>query len=101
MEVLKPIASSKLAIWDLPIEILQDISCSLASKDHLQWALVSRWFSSVLCQRLVPNAVARDESYAFIWASITGHLDIMRQCIDLVIDVKRSQAQRLASAGAV
>ncbi|CAI0647873.1 unnamed protein product [Colletotrichum noveboracense] len=83
MEVLKPVASSKLAIWDLPIEILQDISCSLASKDHLQWALVSRWFSSVLCQRLVPNAVARDESYAFIWASITGHLDMMRQCIDL------------------
>ncbi|EQB47772.1 hypothetical protein CGLO_13062 [Colletotrichum gloeosporioides Cg-14] len=83
MEVLKPVASNKLAIWDLPIEILQDISCSLVSKDHLQWALVSRWFSSVLCQRLVPNAVARDESYAFIWAFNTGHLDMMRQCIDL------------------
>ncbi|KAF3808235.1 hypothetical protein GCG54_00006853 [Colletotrichum gloeosporioides] len=83
MEVLKPVANNKLAIWDLPIEILQDISCSLASKDHLQWALVSRWFSSVLCQRLVPNAVARHESYAFIWAFNTGHLDMMRQCIDL------------------
>ncbi|KAK2760112.1 hypothetical protein CKAH01_16556 [Colletotrichum kahawae] len=83
MEALEPIAYNKLAIWDLPIEILQGISCSLDSKDHLRWALVSRWFSSVLCQRLVPNAVARDESDAFIWASRTGHLDIMRQCIDL------------------
>ncbi|KAH0423909.1 hypothetical protein CcaCcLH18_11848 [Colletotrichum camelliae] len=84
MKAVETATENTLAVWDLPVEVLQQIACLLDSRDHLHWALASRWFSSVLCPRLVPNAVAQDKAgHAFTWACKMGRLDIMRQCIDL------------------
>ncbi|KAH0420730.1 hypothetical protein CcaCcLH18_13856 [Colletotrichum camelliae] len=67
----------------LPNEILHIISSFLPSKDHLSLMLVSHQIHSILGDRVVVNAVARGQRFAFAWACKTGRLDVMGRCMDL------------------
>ncbi|KAF6807939.1 hypothetical protein CSOJ01_07884 [Colletotrichum sojae] len=78
----------------LPNEITQLISASLPSKDHLQWTLSSRFYYQLLSKRLLPNACARGDLLAFVWACETGNLAVMETCTLLGVSPRSRTACR-------